>query len=164
MSQRWLRTYLKDHYSAATGGVELFRRVAGSHGDPQVREAVCAVADEVDTDRLALRQFMRAVGAHPSRLGQALAWSGEKVGRLKPNGTLVRRSPLTDVVELEALSVAVEGKLRGWRMLLALAETDQRLDAELLTELVGRAERQRERLERLRLRVGTRVLSHTGAG
>lgn len=163
-TRRWLRLYLQDHYGASTGGVALFRRVGGSHSDPQAARAVTAMAEEIETDQAALAGIMSALDVDPSVVKQSLMWVGEKVGRLMTNGTLVRRSPLTDVLELEALSVAVEAKLRGWKLLQAVAAFDSRVDKDLMAELVGRAEGQRDTLEELRLDVGTRVMTGAGSG
>jgi hypothetical protein len=81
----------------------------------------------------------------------------EKAGRLKLNGSLLSRSPLSDLVELEGLALGVQGKLAGWRLLKAL--DDPRLDGTELDRLIARAEDQAERLETLRLATGQRVLS-----
>ena len=47
---------------------------------------------------------------------------GERVGRLKLNGRLLARSPLSSLEELELLSLGVTGKAAGWRTLRLLAE------------------------------------------
>jgi hypothetical protein len=75
--------------------------------------------------------------------------AGEKVARLKPNERVTKRSPLSDVLELEALVLAVQGKALGWRMLLEVQ--DRRIDRQLLDELLMRAVNQRDELEELRL-------------
>jgi hypothetical protein len=67
------------------------------------------------------------------------AWIGEKAGRLKSNGRLFTRSPLSDLEELEMLRLGIEGKAAGWRTLRTLADTDTRLDPQRLDELISRA-------------------------
>jgi hypothetical protein len=86
------------------------------------------------------------------------AWIGEKAGRLKFNGSLIARSPLSDLEELEMLRLGVEGKAAGWRTLRARADTDARLDAVRLDELISRASSQADQLEELRVRAANRVL------
>jgi hypothetical protein len=81
------------------------------------------------------------------------AWAGEKAGRVKFNGRLLARSPLSDIEELELLRLGVEGKAAGWRTLRVLANTDQRLDRGQLDELMSRARRQADLLEEHRVRV-----------
>jgi hypothetical protein len=146
-----LAIYLNDHLMGATAGLELFRRVAGNI--PAVRP----IAVEVAEDREALLRFIEAVGAQPDQVKVAAGWVGEKLGRLKLNGSLLNRSPLSDVIELEALTLGVQGKLAGWRLLRALH--DPRLAAAELDRLIVRAEKQAEALENMRLASGTAVLA-----
>ena len=80
--------------------------------------------------------------------------------RLKFNGRVLARSPLSDLEELELLRLEVEGKAAGWRTLRAQADTDARIDAERLDELIARAKTQASQLEELRVRAAGRVVSH----
>src|SRR6476646_9661868 len=102
-----LDVYLNDHLAGASGGADLFRRVARTHADPDVRAAVGRRAEEVAEDRLALLDIMRRLGVEPSRSKVLMGRTAERLGRLKPNGSLVRRSNLTDLIELEALMLGV---------------------------------------------------------
>ena len=86
------------------------------------------------------------------------AWIGEKAARLKLNGYLLARSPLSDLEELEMLRLGVEGKAAGWRTLRVLAETDERLDPGRLDELIAGARRQADLLEELRVRAAGQVI------
>src|SRR4051794_25402607 len=88
---------------------------------------------------------MSELGISPDRLKNAAAWTGEKAGRLKLNGRLTSYSPLSPVVELEALIAGVTGKRALWRALRLLAD-DPRLQPEQLEELLARADRQLETL------------------
>ena len=67
---------------------------------------------------------------------------GERLGRLKPNGGLVGRMPLSDLIEVEAMSDAVQAKFAGWRALVSAGVPTRTR----LTDLVGRAERQADEL------------------
>jgi hypothetical protein len=53
---------------------------------------------------------------------------------------------------LPLLRLGVEGKAAGWRTLRAHADTDARLDAGRLDELIARAGSQADQLEELRVR------------
>ncbi|MFK0045944.1 hypothetical protein ACIQU4_17825 [Streptomyces sp. NPDC090741] len=92
----------------------------------------------------------------------ALGWLAEKAGRLKLNGRLVSRSPLSDVLELEAMRLGVEGKACAWRSLAALADTDPRIDGARVQEPLRRAERQIRSLEALRLEQAAQVFTADG--
>ena len=65
---------------------------------------------------------------------------------MKLNGRFVRRSPLSDVLELEALLSAVRGKRAGWEGMRVLATNDARIDVAELDDLIVRADSQIERL------------------
>ncbi len=153
-----LGIYLNDHLAGATGGAELARRVAESHGRGQAGGALQRFAAEVTQDRAALLEVMAALG-FPVRSYKVYAgWIGEKAARLKLNGRLLGRSPLSSLEELEMMRLGVEGKAAGWRTLRALAENDARLDSGRLDELISRARRQADFLEELRVSAAGQVI------
>jgi hypothetical protein len=147
-----LGIYLNDHLAGATAGAALARRLADTEGDQPGGVVLRPIAAEIDEDRAALRDMMAALEVPARRYKIWAAWIGEKVSRLKPNNRLRTRSPLSRVLELEAMRLGVEGKSAGWRTLRARAETEPRLDATRLDALIDRAQRQIDQLERLRLR------------
>jgi hypothetical protein len=153
-----LGIYLNDHLAGATGGLELARRVAGSHRGPGADSPLERLAAEVAQDRAALKDIMAALGIPVRAYKVYVAWIGEKAARLKLNGYLMARSPLSSLEELEMLRLGVEGKAAGWRTLRVLAETDQRLDPGRLDELIYRARRQADVLEELRVRAADHVI------
>lgn len=144
-----MTTYLQDHHAGSAAGVDAFHRVAEFHGDEAVRDEVARMAREVERDQAALEEFMAAVGVQPAPLKDLPAKVAEKAARLKPNERLSRRSPLSDIEELEALVAAVHMKALGWRLLLEAP--DDRLDTDMLRDLHARALEQERTLERLRL-------------
>jgi hypothetical protein len=124
------------------------------------------LAAEVAQDRAALEDIMAALGIPVRGYKVYAAWIGEKAARLKLNGYLLTRSPLSSLEELEILRLGVEGKAAGWRTLRVLAETDKRLDSGQLDELIARARRQVDLLEERRVRAADQVigLGATAAG
>ena len=154
-----LGIYLNDHLLGATGGLELFRRASGNHDGTPAGAALTRLTAEVAEDREALLAIIRELG-FPVRHYKVIAgWTAEKAGRLKLNGRLLSRSPLSSVVELEGLHLGVLGKLSGWRLLRTLADTEPRLDAAYLERLIARAERQAAEVEELRLTAAREVLA-----
>ena len=151
-ADHYLRLYLTNHWLASKGGLDLFERSARSQHDEETRASLRALADEVADDRTTLRSILDAHGVPDTPIRERLVSLGETVGRLKPNGTLFRRSPLSDLLELEALGAAVQAKKLGWLALRELADDDERLDVATLDDLVHRAEDQQDRLEGLRLK------------
>jgi len=152
-----LGTYLQDHYAGSAAGIELFRRAAQQQSDPVARTELTSMVEEVENDRATLERFLAAVGTKPDPVKNAGAWLAEKLSRLKPNGELLHRSPLSDVIELEALRLAVEGKAAGWRVLRRLAEDEDDFDRSELDRLLSSAANQIDRLEKLRMAAAERV-------
>ena len=145
-----LGIYLQDHLTAATGGLELFKRSAKGQLSPTRRVALSRLTDEVREDRDALVALMQRLGVAVQPHRVAAGWVAEKVVRAKLNGTLLRRSPLSDVIELDGMLMGVQGKAGLWRLLQSLATTDDRLDRGELERLAGRAQAQLDELEQLR--------------
>ncbi|MGI8576751.1 MAG: hypothetical protein ACR2KG_02285 [Nocardioidaceae bacterium] len=152
-----LGTYLNDHLAGSSAGVDLFARVAG-HAEGSDADELATLAREVSEDKDALLEVMRVVGVRPRQAAVLVGRIAEKVGRLKPNGHLVRRSPLTPLVEIEMLRTAVAGKTAGWQALLALAADDQRLPVKLLERLLQRANDQATQLVSLHQHTARRQL------
>jgi hypothetical protein len=143
-----LAIYLQDHLAGATFGLELARRAHGSNTDTEFGEFLARLATEIEEDRAALTALAERLGVSADRLKVALAWAGEKAGRLKPNGRFMTYSPLSRVVELEGLIAGVSGKHALWSALRDHAEHDERLDRVELERLIGRAEDQLAELRR----------------
>jgi len=154
-----LGIYLNDHLAGATGGIELVRRAARSQRGSGAGEVLERLTAEIVNDRVALLDMMAALDVPVRRVKSYLAWVAEKVGRLKLNGYVLSRSPLSLLVELEALRLGVEGKAAAWRTLRELADHDRRLDAERLDELLARARQQSDTLEELRVRMANAIFN-----
>jgi len=116
------------------------------------------LAHEIAEDREALLSLMDALGVRVDRLKVLFGWGAEKVGRLKFNGQLLGYSPLSRLEELEALQMGVYAKLGLWRCLQDL-ELPRLHDSRVaLPDLVVRAERQLEELDRNRRRAAAAAL------
>jgi hypothetical protein len=144
-----LATYLNDHLAGEVASSELARRISRTR--PELR----ALADEIESDREELLDVMRGYGVEPRQHKAAIGWLSEKAGRLKLNGRLLSRSPLSDVLELEGLLLAVEGKAALWRTLRALPGAD----TERLDRLLRRAEGQADLAEQQRIRIAPKALT-----
>ncbi len=159
-----LAVYLNDHLAASAGGVGLARRARDAHRDDDHDRATFAlladVTSEIEADKEQLERIIGMVGARRDHIKQLMAVGAERVARLKANGRLARRSPLSSLIELEGLAIAVQGKRCGWRALQQLE--DPRLSGIDLGWLVARAEEQYQRLEERRLAVAAQVLSPDG--
>jgi hypothetical protein len=159
--QRRLDIYLNDHLAGATAGAELVRRMVQEHGDSPYGDDLKNLAAEISQDRQALLRLLADLDVPVKHYKVYGAWLGEKIGRVKPNGRLLRRSGLTVLVELEALRLGVQGKALLWRALLSVSAQDSRLDSDRLEQLLQRAGQQSETLDSLHGRAATELLSST---
>lgn len=155
--QTLLGIYLNDHLAGSVVGSNLSRRLAARERRLAGAEALERLATEIAVDREELVDMMRILDVPIRHYKMWAASAAERAGRLKLNGRLITRSPLSRVLELEAMRLGVEGKAAGWRTLRSLAETDGRLDIRRLDELIARARMQADELERLRVQAAVEV-------
>lgn len=157
MTDRYLGIYLNDHMAGAVGALELARRLLAAEGQGAAAEFMGRLVSELDEDRSELQGLMDRLGIVRNPLKTRAAWAAEKVGRLKLNGRLIRRSPLSLVEEVEVLELGVEGKLAMWRALREIQARDDRFKDLDVQRLIDRATRQRDELERIRLEAAGRL-------
>jgi hypothetical protein len=158
MEQRPLAIYLRNHEAAAHGGLDLFRRTAASQRDRPYAGELAELTTEIEQDLQSLRAIMRAIGVSPDLIQGLVFRVGERVGRLKPNGRLLGRAPLSDLIEIEGLLDAVRAKAAGWHALSAVASPEWS-DAADTTALYQRALHQAERLSAIHRQVAARVFT-----
>ncbi|MGY1591450.1 hypothetical protein ACI789_21185 [Geodermatophilus sp. SYSU D00965] len=152
-----LAVYTNDHLAAATGGIELVSRMLGRHRGGPYESRLAELLGELHEERAALRGTMQALGLPVRQYKQVATWVGEKLSRLKLNGHLLSRSPLSDLVEFEFISTAVLAKRAGFETLRALGETDERVDAQLFHRLIEQADKQHQWLAPVRREVAAHV-------
>lgn len=156
--QSHLAIYLNDHLAAATAGVELIRRAAGNHdGDRGVE--LGRLADEIAEDRESLKRLMGRLEVTESVVKEAAGWLGEKAGRLKPNGHLLTRSPLSDVLEVEMMRTGTAARICLFQVLLAVAADDDRISREEVEQLIDRAQDQEHRLYKIHIQLAQENLA-----
>ena len=149
MSDRELGVYINDHLTGSTGGLALAKRAAANATDSERTGMWEQLAREITEERVILTRVRDRIGASPNRAKYLVAWAGEKAGRLKLNGYLLKKSDLGQMLELEMLLLGVTGKLSLWRALIRL--DDPRLKEFDFEGLAAQAEAQRSRLEQFRI-------------
>ena len=77
---------------------------------------------------------MRKLDVEPGRTKIAVVRVAELLGRMKLNGRLFKRSPLSKIVELEALVVGIRGKEALWASLQTADLGFQGIDLEALAQ------------------------------
>lgn len=135
MPDELLAIYLTDHLAGANAGSARMRRLADHEASASDAATLAAIASQIEEDRETLQAILVDCGVAPRWYKSAIAWIAERIGLLKTNGRVVRRSPLTSVVELEFMRMAVTGKMALWQ---ALKHTAVRHEFDL-DELLERA-------------------------
>jgi hypothetical protein len=156
--ERFLGIYLNDHLAGAIAGSELAKRAARNNEGTPLGAFLDRLTTDIDEDRRALETLMNDLGVKKDLVKDAAAWMAEKVGRLKLNGRLVGYSDLSRLVELEGLSLGVEGKLAMWRNLSRVRQRYPALKETDIEELIQRAEAQRRELEQARQEAAEKAL------
>ena len=159
LGEMLLAIYLNDHLAGATAGRELARRAARSNRDSSHGPFLADLADQIDADRGSLLEIMRVLNVRVDRIKVLGGWGAEKLARLKFNGQLRGYSPLSRIVELEALSLGVRGKLVLWRTLQELDLSKLSSAPVSLADLTARAEQQLPGLESRRLQAVAQAFS-----
>ncbi|WP_233275968.1 NAD-dependent epimerase/dehydratase family protein [Isoptericola variabilis] len=157
-----LGLYLSDHFTGATAGLERTERMAEAYGDTPYGPELAELAEQIRAERELYRTLLDALGVPRRRHRQAAAWVAERVGRLKLNGRLVERSPMSAVLEAELMRSAVLAKIGGWQTLREHAD-ELGLDPEQFAELVEVARGQITVLDRFHEYARTRAFRAGGA-
>ncbi|SDE42092.1 hypothetical protein [Auraticoccus monumenti] len=136
---------LRNHQAGGRAAIDLFTRTAAAQRDRSYGAELERLLAEAREDLAFNERVMRRLGVPPFRALVVAARVGERLGRLKPNGHLVRRAPLSDVIELEGLIATVSVKVAGWEAAQVAGEL---LEGEL-AELEGLIQRGHSQTERL---------------
>jgi len=155
----YLSVYLNDQLALGIAWRELARRAQRNNRGSEIGTALAEVATGIAEDVETFKEIMSRLGVRRNLAKIGLAFGAERLGRLKPNGRIASYSPLSRFVELEVLTMGIEGKKVLWTTLRDLAGLGSRLPDIDFDELIRRAERQRQSLEPHRARAGTQALS-----
>src|SRR3954449_13184318 len=150
LDSKYTPIYLNDHLAGSTAGLSLAKRTLGSNRGTQFEPVLERLVREIDDDRESLREIMRALDVGEDHVKRLVPFFAERAGRLKLNGSFFSYSPLSRLVELEALALGVEGKLCLWVNLAELPQEGGLEDFDF-RELADRARRQRKQLEEQRI-------------
>jgi hypothetical protein len=141
-----LAVHLRDHDALLVAAGELAERMSSPERPDEERAFAAELGRLASDDRDCLEQFLRRLGSAPSRARATAVVVAEKVGRLKLNGRVLRRSPLSAVTELEGSRLLLASDRDLWSGLahLEIGPSDA-------AERAQRAEQLLETAETLRL-------------
>jgi hypothetical protein len=148
--------YLNDHLTGSVVALELIGKLRSTNGGTPLGAFLDELEVDVQADRASLEQAMDSLGVSQGTIRRAGGWMLEKASRIKFDEHVTGSPHLSRLMELEALSLGIEGKLRGWRALKELS--DQRVDVDL-DALMQRASDQGARLEPFRVEAARRAFA-----
>jgi len=151
---RFLCIYMNDHLAIGAGWRELARRAETANSGTELGSVLHRVATELAEDADTLEEMMGRLGLARDPVKPRLAMVGERLGRLKLNGRLRGYSPLSRYLELELLTVGIEGKKTLWAALRDFTRVAERLGDVDFDALIARAEGQRAALDPFRAEAG----------
>lgn len=141
-----LGLYLNDHMAGATLGLDLAKRIAEAAGNSPSGAAMAEIAADIEADRNLLEDLIARLGYQEHNIKQAAAWMAEKLSRLRLNRAVVGSADLARLMEMETLSMGVQGKRNLWETLRMVAGSDPNLSSLDFDTLIARADDQQNRL------------------
>lgn len=117
MNTTHFTTYLSDHIALSVAQIELAKRCYSSNKESQLGEYLADVIPTLEHEQQVLKTLLHKLKASDSLLKNLAAWGAEKIGRLKPNDSILSYSPLSRVVELETLISGLSAQILMWHTL-----------------------------------------------
>lgn len=146
-----LDAYLNDHRAGATGALNLIRRMAESEDVPTPAAFLEELADRVEQDLRTLEDVMERLDVSRDTARAAAGWLGENVSRLRLSPVITGSDHLSHLLELEMVSMGIQGKVMLWQSLQRAVGGDSRLLDVDFEALVERGRRQFDDVQAHRL-------------
>jgi hypothetical protein len=153
-----LESYLNDHLAGSVGALELIAHCAHLYDDKPLGAFFTEMKAQIGADQDTLRRLMRRLGIEESKVRQAAAWAGEKIGRAMLTIAGSEPDGLGLLLILEGLTMGVVGKRLLWCALCAA--NLPKLEQFNFEELQRRAEDQIKRAQAEQVRCARRALKH----
>ena len=146
-----LDVYLNDHLAGSAAAVELVERIRDNNEGTALATHLAGLLGEIEADRATLGRVMERLGVVRSTPKQVAGKVLEALSRLRLNEHVTGSDEVTLLMELETLSLGIEGKLALWRSLKEVAGSRPELAEFDLPALASRAVTQRAGVEPFRL-------------
>jgi hypothetical protein len=154
-----LEVYLNDHLAAAAAAVELVDTLRANNEGTPLDAHLSRVGAEIEADRETLRRIMDSLAVPQSAVKQAGGRVVERLSRLRLHDRITGDPHVSRLMEIETVSLGIEGKAALWRSLQTIAPDRPALAAFDLPGLVARALAQREGLEPYRLEAAAQAFA-----
>ena len=159
-----LDVYLNDHLAGSAAAVELVERIRDNNEGTPLASHMEGLLRDIEADQATLGEVMEALGVERSTSKQVAGKVLESLSRFRLNERVTGNEDVTLLMELETLSLGIEGKLALWRSLgqaVALRPTLAEFD---LPALADRAVKQRASVEPFRLQAAAEAFDPSEPG
>ena len=155
-----LEIYLRDHYAAGIGALELIEHSLESHEGTPWAAFFAELQNEVKTDHEQLDNLMKTLGVEQSSMRNSGAWVAEKLARSKLGFSGGETSELGLLQTLESLFLGITGKQLLWHALEAVRDSSPALQKTDFKLLETRALAQLDKVEVKRLEAALESLGN----
>jgi len=159
MADNAMDVYLNDHLAGAMLGSALAEQLREKNEGTPLGNVMSSLASQIEEDRETLMDLMDRMGTSKNPVKQATTRLAEKATRPKFSGLTSGDPEVGTFMALENLALGVEGKVSLWKVLKEVADQYGPLKSMNLDELIGKAEAQRDALERERIAAGRLALA-----
>lgn len=159
-----LATYLDDHRAGAAAGKSLSRRMARENSDTGWADRLTGLADDIEADDRTLGELRKVLGVRGGLAKRVLATVAAGAGRLKLNRRIVGYSPLSRVLEAEAMMAGVIAKKCLWVAMRSRGDLDDHTALFDFSALEARAQDQIELLAEFHEAAAKAAFTGAGGG
>ena len=146
-----LEVYLNDHLAGSAAAVDLVEKLAGRNPGTPLAGLLADLGSQIEADKATLERVIQRLDVATSSVKQLGAKALEKLSRLRVNDRVTGSADVSRLMEIEMLSLGIEGKMALWLVLQDLAPSAPALSEFDWEGLIGRARQQRADLEPFRL-------------
>jgi hypothetical protein len=159
MAEDYRATYLNDHLAGAVAALHLMENIERTFAGTATARFFAGLRADVTSERDELETLMRRLGVERSTPRKTAAWLAERATQLKLRLDDPANGALRLLESVEAIALALEGKLALWRSLAAAAAAAPVLAGPDYPRLMVRSSEQRERVEAVRIEAALAALS-----
>jgi hypothetical protein len=146
-----LSSYLNDHLAGSRAAIHLVGNIRDENEGTPLGDLMGRLGTAIESDRDTLEGLMSRLGIEPSSAKQAAGWMLERLSRLRFAERVTGSAATSRLMQLEMLSIGIEGKRLLWKALQELAQAASVFEGVDFDSLIARADSQRQEVEPFRL-------------